>query len=368
LASALSILATLRSGDQASRPRATPRDDLITIGLGLWLMIGVFVDGWAHNNLPILETFFTPWHALLYSGFAACAAWIAGLIASQILRGRRGPAAVPLGYGLGMAGVLIFGAGGVGDMIWHTIFGIEKNIDALLSPTHLLLFLGGALILTSPFRSAWANPDAEAAPSFARLFPALLSLALVVSFASFMNMYFWPTTNGFADAGQWARQAARYPSAASYIQHQFAIEGLTGLLLANALLIGPMLLALRRWRLPLGAMTLLFGLNGALMAALLEFRASNAAIAMLAAGLFADALIRGLGAGPGRTGALRAVAALVPLATWGLYFLSLRLGGGVAWQVELWAGAIVMAMLEGLGLSVLVFPPEVPVGSGQETR
>lgn len=44
---------------------------LVTVLLATWLIGGVFVDGWAHNNLAKLETFFTPWHALLYSGFAA---------------------------------------------------------------------------------------------------------------------------------------------------------------------------------------------------------------------------------------------------------------------------------------------------------
>ena len=38
-----------------------------------WLIVGIFVDGWAHNN-DKPETFFTPWHALFYSGFLATAA------------------------------------------------------------------------------------------------------------------------------------------------------------------------------------------------------------------------------------------------------------------------------------------------------
>ena len=42
----------------------------MTVGLGTWLVLGVFVDGWAHFNRPGLETFFTPWYAVLYSGAA----------------------------------------------------------------------------------------------------------------------------------------------------------------------------------------------------------------------------------------------------------------------------------------------------------
>jgi hypothetical protein len=36
----------------------------------------MFLDAWAHNNLAQLETFFTPWHAVLYSGFVALAGWM----------------------------------------------------------------------------------------------------------------------------------------------------------------------------------------------------------------------------------------------------------------------------------------------------
>ena len=41
-------------------------------------------------------------------------------------------------------------AGAIGDMFWHIIFGIEVSIDALLSPTHLLLLIGALLILSGP--------------------------------------------------------------------------------------------------------------------------------------------------------------------------------------------------------------------------
>jgi hypothetical protein len=61
----------------ASRHRASYGEHLVTVAVATWLMIGLFVDGWAHNNLDTsLESFFTPWHALFYSGFAACAGWL----------------------------------------------------------------------------------------------------------------------------------------------------------------------------------------------------------------------------------------------------------------------------------------------------
>src|SRR4051794_28634008 len=47
--------------------------DWTMAGLSIWWMGGLFIDGWAHSNIPQLETFFTPWHAIFYSGFLAVA-------------------------------------------------------------------------------------------------------------------------------------------------------------------------------------------------------------------------------------------------------------------------------------------------------
>src|SRR6266536_2878593 len=54
----------------------TPAEDAVTATLGALLVGGSLADAWAHTNiLNELESFFTPWHALLYGGFTASAAW-----------------------------------------------------------------------------------------------------------------------------------------------------------------------------------------------------------------------------------------------------------------------------------------------------
>src|SRR5688500_11951518 len=92
----------------------TVRDDLVTSLFATWLIAGLFVDGWALRSLGGLETLFTPWHALFYTGFLAVAGWLAYLV--------RNHAGVPVGYGLGIIGVGVFALGAVGVLIWHTIF------------------------------------------------------------------------------------------------------------------------------------------------------------------------------------------------------------------------------------------------------
>ena len=80
-------------------------------------MICVSLDSWAHNHIPALETFFTPWHGVLYSGYLAVAA---SLLAMFVLNGQRGIAwqrVVPAAYGLSLLGDGIFAVSDVLDLI-----------------------------------------------------------------------------------------------------------------------------------------------------------------------------------------------------------------------------------------------------------
>ena len=148
---------------------------------GTWMIIGLFLDGWAHQaNKP--ETFFSPWHMLLYSGFVAAVAWF-GWDGR-----RRGDATAAPGDRWLTAGLVLFVTGAVGDGIWHEIFGIEVDLEALLSPTHLLLFIGGFLMVTLPLRLALAD-ESERAPVWRDWWPQAVTLTLATSVVGFFSMY-----------------------------------------------------------------------------------------------------------------------------------------------------------------------------------
>lgn len=323
--------------------RATPAQNLVTLGLGWWLTTGIFVDGWAHNRYgESLETFFTPWHALFYSGFLAVATWVLWLGYRGWRSGRRGLAAFPEGYALAALGVPVFGLGGLGDMTWHTVFGIEVGIEALLSPTHLLLFAGASSILAAPLVSSWRVPTPRAAPAGV-VWPAVLSATALLSFTSFMHMYLW----GLLAA----------PQGLGYVQTR---GELSSILLTALILAAPPLLLLRRFRLPFGAMTLMYGLNTGLMTLMLVPGEWRVPLLMLAAGLVADALLLLLNPSPARPWALRAFAFGLPLAVWVPYLGGLVGLGLTNLSLELWLGVAVMAGLGGVGLSALVVPPPMP--------
>jgi hypothetical protein len=343
------------------------RGDLLTVLLATWLIAGLFIDGWAHNTRPLLETFFTPWHAVFYSGFGAVAAWICWSVWTRRRAAGSWRAAVPAGYGLGLAGVAIFLVSGLGDMSWHVVFGIERDIAALLSPTHLGLFVGAFLIVTTPLRSAWADPGLGRRVGLGRLLPAVLSLTLAASLTAFMFQYLHPVNENFVSVGHELFLVQAFATFQYPFVHRLAVEaGVTGFMLSSALLFGPLLFLLRRWRPPVGSAAIVLGVQCLLMQALTGF--SDAGLAVL--GLLGAAAVEGLLAilRPSLTPRwrLRAFCAVAPVAFWGVYLAGIGLhDGGLGWKAELWGGALVWSGLTLLALAMFMLPPAVPAGTAE---
>ena len=319
----------------------TIKEDLVTSVLALWLIAGLFVDGWAHQNLGGLETFFTPWHALFYSGFAATAVWMAFLV--------RKHSGVPVGYRTGIIGVGAFAVGAIGDLIWHSAFGIEVSLDALLSPTHLVLLTGILLILTSPIRSSWHRPTARATP-WGQILPALLSITLVIALLQFFYLY----------ASGWTSEFPGVPFRPDG-DELLAAYGVLEIMISTAIMFGGVLVLLKRYRPPLGSFTLLFGVVGVLMSALDEFAWPWQMAQMLAAGAAADFLVATIDPDPAVANRFRLFGLLAPIAAWSIRFIAFGLfRPNLGWPPEIWGGAIIFAGLMGWGLAVLITLPPSP--------
>jgi hypothetical protein len=345
--------------------------DWAMIVTGGWLLGGLYVDGWAHNHLATtLESFFTPWHGAFYAGFLAVAGVTAAALLYNRSRGVPWGRALPPGYGLSLVGAGLFAASGVGDLLWHLLFGIEVRMEALLSPTHLGLILGVALLVSGPWRAAWLRADGAQPPTWTTYGPMVLSLAFLLSVCTFWTMFAHPLSRPWAAAGN-RPTAPVWPLAAPtpdlLTQDGGLISpdigqmlGLDDILLQTALLMGLVLLTVRRWGfgLPRGSLTLVFTLNAGLMGFLRD-QWGLLPVAVVA-GLVADGLLHRLKPAVSRVGALRLFAAGVPLVWYSLYFLTLHLTHGVWWSVHVWAGAIVVSGLVGWLVSYLVVPPPVP--------
>ena len=92
-----------------------------------WFVVGVYLDGWAHiHSLP--EGFFTPWHAIIYSGFLGAALVLVG---TNFLARRQGVPwyqSLPVGYSLSLLGVSIFLLAGLADFFWHEVLASSRTL------------------------------------------------------------------------------------------------------------------------------------------------------------------------------------------------------------------------------------------------
>ncbi|MEW5985115.1 MAG: hypothetical protein AB1791_00610 [Chloroflexota bacterium] len=341
--------------DVMGRPVAAVKDkrrlmsdltfDWVLLALFGWFVTGIFLDGWAHNHLiETLETFFTPWHGVLYSGFTVVALFVVTNLVYNHRRGYEWSQALPAGHNVTGLGVLIFALGGVGDMLWHTIFGIEANVDAAFSPSHLGLVVGGALIFSGPWRAGWLRRNEESIRGWRGWLPILFSITFAFSILSFISQYAHPLVR---------IEATRIPPTDAS-----QIIGAVSIMLQTALLMGAVLLAVRRWRLPFGSLTLIFTVN-ALAMSFMQYQ-FKLILPVFLAGLVGDVLNGQLKPAVERPAAFRLFAFLVPIIYYLFYFVTLMITDGIWWTVHMWTGATVVAGFISLGLSLLLTPPAVP--------
>jgi hypothetical protein len=333
------------------RPAASLRTNVVTTVLSVWFTLGLFLDAYAHANTPNLETFFTPWHAAFYSGFAATACWVLWTVWGHVRRGRRGIAAVPLGYGLTVIALPVFAVSGGADMAWHELLGIETSADIFFSPSHLGLIVSMIIILTSPLRAAWADPDLPARPSLRALLPAVLTL----SFAASLVLLFLTYGNAllFAADGVVDALSERDDGGAGRVAARIVITTLV--------LVGPLLLLARRWPLPLGVATIGYVIAALISATLTGFENLEITAAVVGAGVVVDLLAWTLRPSAERRGAFWAFAALAPAVTWALYLgVASAAAGRLPAITEFWTGIPIVAGLLGWLLAVLMLPSALP--------
>jgi hypothetical protein len=253
----------------------------------------------------------------------------------------RWPRALPDGYALSLAGCFAFALGGVLDLAWHLTFGIERSFQALISPTHVILMASGGLIVSGPLRAAWRRPGRRIG------WPAMASAMLLLSMLTFFGQDTHPYTQ------QWS--ALPQPAVTADVGEQI---GIVEVIFQTALLMGVVLLLVRRFDLPPGSLTFLFTAN-ALFVVLVKKPDAIVLVALLA-GVAADVLLVALRPGPDRPAAFRAFAFLVPAVLYTLYFAALLRADGLWWPIHVWAGAPVLAGLTGWLLSLLVLPADTP--------
>lgn len=336
---------------QTGYPVAGRRFHLLAMALAVWVILGVFVDVNAHNRGEVDNTFFTPWHFMLYSGVLANGLMLVIAQYRNVTQGYAWAKALPRGYFLSLIGVLIFAFGGGFDFIWHSLFGFEADLEALLSPAHLLLAVGASMFVTGPLRALWRSSDT--ASGWRDLLPAIVSALMMFSLLTLFTQYANVLTQPTVFTG-------RQPVGNSYL---YDVLMISSVLIPSVLMSGTLLLLLRRWLLPPGAVLFILGINGALMFYLrMSYERDHwpVLLAPLAAGLVGDVLVRALRPSVQRAGALRLFAFAVPFTYFLAFFVLLMLNGTLWWTIHMWLGVSFMGGITGLGLSYLVAPPTIP--------
>ncbi len=337
-----------REGAPRATRVSTPAFDWTMTILSAVFVGGLFLDGWAHTHGRVDETFFTPWHAALYSGFLAAAAFLWGGLVWGVRRGHRWAAALPDGYGLSLLGVALWFAGGPFDFAWHAVFGFEVSVEALMSPAHAVLAVGAALITSGPLRAILRRRPG----TWHQDVPLVLSMTFVVATLTFFTQIAHPLAN------VWAAASRRSSLGVTEL-------GLVSFLLTSAILMGPALLLLRHGRMPAGDVALLIGLDSVAMGFLFDHGDYPLAlvVASIAAGVVADLVRLALRPRADRPFAFRLYAGGVPVLLAGAYFAGLAGTAGIGWSPHLWMGTVVFCGIVGWLLSYLALPPRLQPGA-----
>ncbi|WP_147447666.1 hypothetical protein [Solirubrobacter pauli] len=371
------------SAARGERPVTTYREDLITAALTVWPIVAMFFDGRGHNNKTGQESFWSLPHLFLYAGMTVIGVWVGLLVTKYQLAAGADPRkslipdlkAIPVGYGVAILGLITLGLGGPTDFIWHSAYGFEVGVDAIYSPPHLLLFFGGLLVSSTGIRSMWAKQDI--ALDFKGFAPVLLSTMLFIGVSGFITMYLsafmtnvTPTSDFVADyqanfkddftdqtqslnAGLTGYGDDQWP-----FYYYSASHGIASMIITTLILLGPALLLLRRWRIPFGAMTLIFTGYGLLVSIMTEYRDWPLIFPLILTGLAIDVLQSRAPAGQRLTlGGIRTAGPIAAAVLWISYYGILALDKGIGWEPTLWVGALMVGVMSGFGVAFLIAPP-----------
>lgn len=335
---------------------APPRNatlDLAVGVIGLWLATGFLWDSWAHLHVPV-ETFFTPYHGIFYSAMVAGVVVLAIAALKNRARGFRGWNVLPKAYQASLVGIPIFFLGGIGDLIWHSVFGIEDRVDAVTSPTHLIIGIGVLVVTGAPIRSA-LEARSELRTLFSQL-PLLFSLATWLEFVHLGTAY------AFDPSG--ARMYAP-PDASLYSSDYFTnttlllfknAAGVTIVIFQTLIVMLFVVWLVSRFALRPGALTVFFLLGNCIIAAALTNDTPmllTYVVMCLCAGIVADTLVARAGGTALAGRPLHVFGFVVPVVYYAAYYCVTACTGGIWFSPPLIGGSLLWAGVWGLAMSFL---------------
>src|SRR5260370_25521 len=160
---------------------------------------------------------------------------------------------------------------------------LTRPVTSLLHPSHLLLMLTGGLIVSGPLRAATRRGGKRAT------WPAIISGALTLSMLTFFLQF----DNPFID--RWAAGTVADPRGPMWMEEEL---GMIGLILYAAILAGLLVILLRRFDVPIGAVTVILTINALLVSPVANH--TELVVAALLGGVAGDLLLYVLRPSPAR--------------------------------------------------------------------
>jgi hypothetical protein len=326
----------------------TARERWTLLGASAWLVTGLQLDAYAHATDPDLETFWTPWHAVLYSGIAACGLallWLLRPRLPQELTYRSVLRETPRALRLPVVGMALLLVGGGIDTLWHNLFGIEQGLEIFSSPSHFLIIGGMVLVATGPALMLADVPGRTVSGGDTVLvtISALLAVLPLHIYSQHASALEDPLLGTGAE-----------------IMGTFSEDGqmLHGYFGSTVLLLLPVVVLSRRWQLPRGLPTALVALPGLSMALMFGEPGDEwLPITVAVAGAVVELLARA--ASPAvRTRSADArwmiLGTLAPVVVWGGVLAVGAVTTGVGWGLHMLSGVLMLAALTGLGTAFVV--------------
>lgn len=343
-----SVVSSLRArgnADIAPRVEASQTERAVLASLVTVVAAGLAIDTRRHRTDRGLDTFFTSAHAVLYAGWLSCAVYLLFVVRKRLNTGAHGIEAVPVGFGGAVVGAALFGVGGVGDLLWHTVFGIERDLKILFSPTHLFLMSAMLLLCFGAVRSTWMSDESA---TLRVLWPAVLSTGALCSVLVVFFQYVSPF-----DRAVFTTQVPALLGLDQVVRSQ----SIVGVIVTTALLFGPILVLLRRWALPFGSCTIVLGVVMASNFVFTDFKPVRITVAVMVGSVAIDLLLSALRRFASPRIVFRLFGALAPLTLWATYVAVTVAQRRITWSAEEWTGTLVWSSLVGLAMTVLLLPP-----------
>ncbi|MFI8523878.1 hypothetical protein ACIGB8_05510 [Promicromonospora sukumoe] len=341
--------------DGAASARFTARERWTLAAASLWLVVGLQLDAFAHSTIPDLETFWTPWHAVMYSGIAACGLTLVWLLRSrlpQTVTYRSLLRATPSALRLPVIGMALLLVGGGIDTLWHNLFGIEKGLEIFFSPSHYLIIAGMVLVAAGPALMVASSASTGPTTAEPRLRGADAVLTTISAVLAAIPVHIY---TGHASALEEPLLGTGDTDMSSFSLDAQMFHAYVG---STVVLLVPILLISRRWRLPVAAPTLLVAAPAFLICLVLGDAELWLPVTITAATAVVELVARALAPrlralGPDQSWIVLGLAA--PAVVWGAVLaVSTVTAGGPAWNLHMISGLLALVAFTGAGTAWLV--------------